>query len=173
MSFEGYNYAQGSSVIDSSYCAGYVMNTESNGPQDMLDLFHAKDVPISLTRDNSKLQTSKNWNDYMRKYWVKYRFIKSHHLEQNPFERDMASWKADMTKIMIDYDVDPKGWFKVMQHSAEVQNHRANKSNEYNLPPLTAAKGGIGDITLLTTFCFNYDVLYQEYTPKSPKEGGN
>ena len=35
--------------------------------------------------------------------------------------------------------------------------------NEDNLPPMTASKGGIGDITLLTTFYFNEDVLYQEY----------
>ena len=85
----------------------------------------------------------------------------------------MASWKADMTKVVIDYDTDPKRWFKVMQHTDDVHNHLANKRNEDNLPILPSEKGGIGDIPLLTTFNSNRDVLYQEYTSKSPKEGEN
>ena len=101
------------------------MNTESNKPQAMLDFFFDEGVPISLTRDNSKMKKSKTWNEYMRKYWVKYRFIDPHHLEQNPFEQDMAYWKANMTKFMIDYDIDKKFWFKVMQqHTDDVHNHR-------------------------------------------------
>ena len=74
---------------------------------------------------------------------VKDRFIKPHHPEQNTFERDMAYWKADMTKVMIDYDVDPKGWLKIIQHTADDNKHQANKRNEYNLPPLSAEKGEI------------------------------
>ena len=73
----------------------------------------------------------------------------------------MVSWKANTTQLMIDYYVNPKFWFKVMQHTDDVKNHRANKRNKDNLPRLTAQKGGIGDITLLTTFHFNEDVLYQ------------
>ena len=78
-----------------------------------------------------------------------------------------------MTNVMIDYDVNPKVWFKVILHTDDFQNHGANKGNEDILPLLIAAKGEIGYITLLTTFHFNQDVLYQEYTSKFPKEGGN
>ena len=99
------------------------MNTESNKPQAMLDFFFDEGVPISLTRDNSKMKKSKTWNEYMRKYWVKYRFIDPHHLEQNTFEGYMASWKAYMIKVMIDYNVDLKGWFKIRQHTTDVHNH--------------------------------------------------
>ena len=89
----------------------------------MLDFFRSEGVPIFLTRDNSKIQTSKTWNEHMKQYWVKERFIKPHHLEQNTFELDMEYWKSDMTKVMIDYDADTKGWFKVMQHTADVHNY--------------------------------------------------
>ena len=78
-----------------------------------------------------------------------------------------------MTKVMIDYDVYPKGWFRVMKHTGDVHNHQANKRNGDNIPTLTTAKGEIGDITLLITFHFNEDVLYQEYTSNPPKEEGN
>ena len=60
-----------------------------------------------------------------------------------------------------------------MCHTADLHNHRANSSNEDNIPPLTKAKGEIGDITLLTEFQFNEDILYQDYNYKFPVEGGN
>ena len=74
---------------------------------------------------------------------------------------------------MIDYNVNPCGWFRVMQHTSDLHNHCANQSNEYNLLPLTLAKGEFGDITLLTEFHFNEYILYQEYDYKYTEEGGN
>jgi len=63
----------------------------------------------------------------------------------------------------------PKDLLELTQNIA----HRANCSNEDNIPPLTKAKGKIGDITLLTKFRFNEDILYQDYNYKFPVEGGN
>ena len=77
-----------------------------------------------------------------------------------------------MINIMIDYNVNPCGWFRVMQHTSDLHNHCANQSNEYNLLPLTLAKGEFGDITLLTEFHFNEYILYQEYDYKYTEEGG-
>ena len=96
----------------------------------------------------------------MRRYWVKDDFIEPYHPGQNPFERDQALWEQDSTKIMIESKVGPRGWYRVMCHTADLHNHRANCSNEDNIPPLTKAKGAIGDITLLTEFHFNEDILY-------------
>ena len=67
---------------------------------------------------------------------------------------------------MIESKVDPKGWFRVMCRTVELRNHRANCSNEDNIPPLTKAKEEIGDILLLTEFRFNEDILYQDYNYK-------
>ena len=55
--------------------------------------------------------------EYMRRYWVKDQFFEPYHPNQNPIERDMASWKNDCINIMIDNRIDLRGWFKVMQHA--------------------------------------------------------
>ena len=67
------------------------MKTESNGPEALLDFFRQEGVPISITRDNSKMQAGKLWTQYCRNYWVKDKFIEPHHSNQNPAERAMAS----------------------------------------------------------------------------------
>ena len=66
----------------------------------------------------------------------------------------MGKWKYDITKIMIDNHVDPKVWFQVMIHTADVHNHHANKMNDDNCTPLPSGKGKSGDIMLLTDFYF-------------------
>ena len=101
------------------------------------------------SRDNSKMQTSALWKEYMRRYWVKNQFIEPYHPNQNPIERDMASWKNDCIKIMIDSKIDPCRWFKVMQHTADLHNHTANQNNTDWIPPITAQTSDTGDITLL------------------------
>ena len=97
----------------------------------------------------------------MRIFWVKDNFVEPHHPIHNQFELYQYNWKSEMTRIMIDYNVDPRGWFCVMQHTAGLHNHRANRANEDNLQPLTSKKGEVGYITLLTEFNFNEDILYQ------------
>ena len=60
-----------------------------------------------------------------------------------------------------------------MQHTADLHSHCANQENEDNLPPPTLEKVEVGDITLLTEFHFNEDILYQEYDYKYHEKGGN
>ena len=97
----------------------------------------SKPVRFQLARNlqgGQRMQTSATWNEYMRRYWVKDNFIEPYHPGQKPFERDQALWKQDSTKIMIESKVDPRGWFRVMCHTADLHNHRANSSNEDNIP---------------------------------------
>ena len=100
----------------------------------MLDLFCSGVFPILITRNNSKIKTRKNWNEYMRKYWVKYRFVEPHHTEKSPFEQDMASWKSKITKVMIDYNIDQKVWFKLIQRTDYIHNYQEKKG--INIAPL-------------------------------------
>ena len=58
---------------------------------------------------------------------------------------------------MIEAKVDPRGSFRVMCDTADVHNHRANCNNKDNIPPLTKAKGELGDIKLLRELLFNED----------------
>ena len=85
----------------------YGMQTESHGPDALLDYFRQEGVPISMIRDNAKMQTSKLWNDYLRRYWVKDKFTEPHHPNQNPFERAFSDHKAKIERVMIDTGCNP------------------------------------------------------------------
>ena len=93
----------------------------------MFDFFKEDRVPISIKRDNYKVQTRKTWNEYMRRFWVKDNFIETHHPRHNPFEQDQANCKSEMTKVMIDYNLDHCEWFRVMQHTYDLHNHHSNQ----------------------------------------------
>ena len=89
------------------------------------------------------------------------KFIEPYHTNQNPFKWDMGKWRYDMNKVVMDNNVDYRGWFLVAMHTDDVSNHQANQGNDHNLLPLTVAKGEIWDIIFLTEFYFNEDILYQ------------
>ena len=48
----------------------------------------------------------------------------------------MAHWKNDRKKIIIDQNLDPKGWFKVMDHVTYLYNHKEHPGDKYYLPPI-------------------------------------
>ena len=73
----------------------------------------------------------------------------------------MVKWKYNTNKVIIDHNADPRGWFRVMMHTVDVRNHRANRVKNHDLPPLTVEKGEMGYITLLIVFYFNEYILYQ------------
>ena len=104
-SFEGYNAAQPFVGVKSKYRKIYGMKSESGGPDALLDFFRQEGVPLSIVRDNSKMQASQAWTDYCRRFWVEDKFIEPYHPEQNPLEREMAHWKNDCEKLMIDQNV--------------------------------------------------------------------
>ena len=60
-----------------------------------------------------------------------------------------------------------------MQYAAYLHNYTENPNNTDWIPPTTAQTGDTGDITLLTEFKFNGDVLYQDYNSKFPDQGEN
>ena len=49
----------------------------------------------------------------------------------------MVHWKNYCKKIMIDQNVDPQGWFKVMEHVADLRKHKAHPGNKCYLPHIT------------------------------------
>ena len=97
------------------------------------------------------MHTSATWDEYMRGFWVEDNFIEPYHPGQNPFERDQALWKQESTKIMIESKVDPRDWYRVVCHTADFHNHRANFSNEAIKTTSRHSRrlkgGGVGDDT--------------------------
>ena len=48
-----------------------------------------------------------------------------------------------------------------MDNVEDLHNHKAYTGNKYYLTPNIQSKGEVGDISLLTNFNFNEEVLYQ------------
>ena len=57
-SYEGYNCAQIFYGTSSKVISNYGLENESDGPNVLLDFFRKEGVPLSITRDNSKMQSS-------------------------------------------------------------------------------------------------------------------
>jgi hypothetical protein len=171
-SYEGYNCAQIFHGVKSKVTSHYGMARESQGPDALLDFFRQEGVPISITRDNSKMQTGKLWNQYLRRYWVKDDFIEPYRSPQNPAERAMSTQKEKLERLMIDTGCDPKSWYRAMCHVADVHNNTANQKLNYRTP-LEVRDGETPDISGLLEFKFWEKVYFHNPTHDFPEIGGN
>ena len=169
-SYEGYNCVQLFYGTKSRVMSNYGLTTESDGPNALLDFFRQEGVPISITRDNSKMQSSIIWNDYMRRFWVKDRFIEPHNPQQNPVEREaMGTLKEKLARVMIDTGCDNRAWFRAACHVADVHNHTASERLGW-ATPIEVRDGITPDITLLTEFKFWDEIYYYEDENNNMKE---
>ena len=68
-------------------------------PNALLNFFRQEGLPLSITRDNSKIQSRDVWINHMRKFWVKDRFIEPYSPQQNPEKReDVGIQKVKLSK---------------------------------------------------------------------------
>jgi hypothetical protein len=171
-SYEGYNCAQVFYGMGSKMLSHYGMVRESNGPEVLLDFFRQEGVPISLTRDNSKMQASQIWTEYCRRYWVKDSYIEPYYAHQNPVERAMAVQKDKLERLMIDTGCDPRAWFRAACHVADVHNHTACEIINYRTPT-EVRDGYTPDISGLIQHHFWDQVYYKDFEHGFPTEGGN
>ena len=171
-SYEGYNCAQAFYGIKSRTMSHYGMKTESNGPSALEDYFRQEGVPLSMLRDNAKMEMSQQWNDLLRKYWVKDLFTEPYHANQNPFERAFANHKEKIERVMIDSGCDPRAWFKAACHVADISNHTSVQALEYRTP-LETRDGETPDISALCQFKFWELVYYKKYNNGFPEQAGN
>ena len=49
--------------------------------------------------------------------------------------------EGGITNNVIDHNIDPRGWFRVMVHTANLRNHKVNHIEVDNIPALTMEKG--------------------------------
>ena len=171
-SYEGYNCAQIFVGNNSKYVKHYGMRSEGSGPDALLEFFRDAGVPISITRDNSKMQTSNLWNEYMKRYWVKDKFTEPYHSGQNPAERAMSVQKEKLERIMIESGCTPEAWFRAACHVADVNNHTANKTLNFRTPA-EVHSGETPDISGLVQYQFWDPVYYVGHTEKFPTTGGS
>jgi hypothetical protein len=169
-SYEGYKCCQLFCGLKSRKIANYGMNSESSGPEALLDFFRQEGVPISIHRDNSKMQVGYLWKQYMRRYNCKDKFIEPHNPQQNPAERIIGELKQAIKKAFIDTGCHPKAWYCLVQHITDGKNHAAHTSLNWTTP-IEAAIGHTPDISGLLYFTFWEDVYYYEPTTGDEKLG--
>lgn len=133
-SYEGYKCCQIFVGLNSRKISNYGMNTESAGPEALLDFFRQEGVPISIRRDNSKMQTSYLWKQYMRRYNCRDEFIEPHNPQQNMAEKLIGELKEAMKKAYIDTGCSPKAWYRLSSHIIDVKNHTANAHLKWRTP---------------------------------------
>jgi len=171
-SYEGYNSCQVFVGIKSTVTSHYGLQRESQGPEALLDFFRQEGVPLSLTRDGSKMQANQLWQQYCRNFFVKDKYTEPYHPHQNPAERALALHKTKIQRLMIDTGCDPRAWFKAACHVAAIHNHTARKTLLYRTP-LEVRDGLTPDISALVQFKFWEEVYYQQHPKKFPRPGGN
>jgi hypothetical protein len=152
-SYEGYNCCQIFVGEKSKQIYNYGLVSEASGPQALLDFFREIGVPISIRRDNSKMQTSQAWNDLMRLYNSSDKFIEPHNPQQNPAERSIGTLKNAMKRAMAETGCDPKAWYRLACHIADICNHTAYKSLNWRTP-IEYGLGETPDISGLIIFKF-------------------
>jgi hypothetical protein len=160
-SYEGFNAAQVFYGTKSGCISQYGLVSEGQGPDALLDFFRQEGVPISIRADNSKMQTSKLWNEYMRCYACKSQFIEPYNPQQNPAERALGRHKDTMERVLIASGCDQRAWFKLSQHVAYVENRLAKETKGWRTS-VELRDGETPDISALLNFTFWEPVYYIE-----------
>jgi Reverse transcriptase (RNA-dependent DNA polymerase) len=170
-SYEGYKCAQIFVGIQSKMVSHYGMTTESDGPNALLDFLRKEGVPLSILKDNSKMQSGKIWQEICRRYWIKDEFTEPYHPHQNHAERLMAKMKAMMDRLYITTGCAPEAWFRAACHVADIHNCTASNLLK-NRTPIEHRDGETPDISALLTQKFWDPVYYKVQAGSFPREGG-
>ena len=171
-SYEGYNVFQLFVGLNSYYVSIYGLQSEGQGPNALLDHFRNEGVPLSMRRDNSKMQAGNIWREYLRRYWCKDEFTEPYHPHQNPAENVIGIIKEIATKLMIDSGAHPKAWFRAMSHAIDIYVHLAKQVLGWRTP-VEKRYGYTPDITGLLQFKFWELVYYQNPVKEFPDDSGN
>jgi hypothetical protein len=166
-SYEGFNCMQWFAFHRSHYQKEYGMRSEGSGPNALLDFFRDIGAPMTMRRDNSKMQTSDLWEQYLRQYNVRNEFIEPYQSQQNPSERQLAIHKDRMKRKMITTGCDPRAWFKLSKHVSSLNNRIARKSINWRTP-YELLYGSTPDISPFVIFEFWEPVYYTDLNTPFP-----
>jgi len=145
----------------------YGMHSEANRFDALLDFFRQEGVPMSIQSDNSKMQTSYMWKQYLRRYNVKEKYIEPYNPQQNPAERAIGELQEAIRKLFIDSGCHPRAWYQATQHIIDIKNNTAYASLEWRTPN-EMSTGNTPDISGLLFFKFWEKVYY--YDPPTATE---
>jgi hypothetical protein len=102
-SYEGYNCMQWFVMMRSKFQNNleWSARNKGSGSDALLVFLRTVGAPLSIQRDNSKMQVSHLWQEYMRQYNRKDEYTKPYHPWKNPAERRMAPDKDRIARMII------------------------------------------------------------------------
>ena len=74
-------------AMKSQFTEIYGMSTESEGSATLLQYIKERGAPPHIHNDNSKMQTSKAWNEICNQYLIQTSTTEPYQPQQNPSER--------------------------------------------------------------------------------------
>ena len=166
---DGYTCTQVFYGITSHMINVYHMKSESEGPQAYEDFIREEGCPTLLRRDNSKMQTGKDFTNICRYYGVKDAFTEPHHPHQNPAENRAVRWLKQHSQIVMNKTgAPPSVWTDCATWIADIHNIVADESLG-NRTPYEKRHGTTPDISAYMLFTFWEKILYHDTEQTYPE----
>ena len=135
------------------------MSTENEGPTTLLKFIKEHGAMACLRNDNSKMQTSRTWDDICNQYLISTETTEPHHPHQNPSEHRIGTVKGKVNGIMDMTGAPSKLWFYCTCLVVDILNLTADKALNWRTP-LERAFGFTPDISPFVHFKFFEPVYY-------------
>ena len=104
----------------------YGVTTEAEGSTTRLQYIKERGALSHIHNDNSKMQTSKAWNDICNQYLIQTSTTEPHQPQQNPCERRIQTIKSHSKAIMDISGAPPSTWFYCTCYVVDLLNHTAH-----------------------------------------------
>jgi hypothetical protein len=111
------------------------MKSKSEMPQAYKDFIWAEGAPSILWRDNLQIQSGMRTTKLNRKYFIKDKFTKLGHPQQNPTELRAVKFLKDHSQVLMDRTGAPENlWLLACEYIADVHNVCADETINYQIP---------------------------------------
>ena len=137
----------------------YPIVAESKAPNALNDVIMEYGVPNYIHSDNAQVKTGVEWTHNHHQYFIKGSMMKPYHPEQNQAERMIDLLKNRTNYIMDKSKAPEKCWNYVIKAAAEMINHTATRSNNWEFPQ-AITMGDMPDISLYLNFEFYEKIVY-------------
>ena len=118
-------------------------------------------APLNIHNDNSKMQTSKAWNELTNLYNIATSTTEPYHPQQNPAEQRIQTIKARTRAVMDATGAPPSVWLYCVHYVVDILNMTAHAKLNWRTP-FEISSGYTPDISPFLHFRFWDSVVYFE-----------
>ncbi len=130
--------------LDSGYCQGFPMRSETQVPDTFEESIRKKGAPIGLMSDNAKSEMHGRTKDILRMYEIDDRQSEPGYQHQNPAERKIQDVKRTMDSVMDRVGCPKKWWLLCALYVIMLMNVLPNVWGEI---PETVVTGQVTDVS--------------------------